>query len=150
MDSKPAIARALAIALTALLISGAHSALAGGHKAPNPKSGNYAGLVGPQTISFKVSPGGATVTNLSTTFNPATFCGVPAGASQVHFPTLKVHKGHFSGGVTVTEGTTTHYSIKGKFVTPTRATGTIAGSFTIRSLPPCNAKSPFSVKRKGR
>ncbi|HEY5061474.1 MAG TPA: hypothetical protein VII52_08045 [Gemmatimonadaceae bacterium] len=147
---KRTLTKALALALLVVLTGTAYSALASSHSALSPKAGRYSGFAGPQAISFKVSADRKTITKLSTAFNPATFCSIPAGESQVRFPTLKVHNGHFSGKVTQTEGTPTHFSIKGRFVTPTSATGKISGSFTIRSLPPCDATAPFSVKRKGK
>ena len=151
-STRPA-AIAAVIGSCVLLASGgvAYSALASG-KAPNPKPGTYSGFADVDTVSFEVSPHGS-ITGLSSSFNPASFCGVPTSAEHERFPSLQVKNGHFSGSTTTgggSGGTVTHFSVQGKFVTPTRATGKINGHFTVRSLPPCHASTTFSAKRKGK
>ena len=127
------------------------SPLASGKGSSSPKPGSYSGIDAADTISFRVSADGQSITGLSSTFNPAADCGVPTSGQHERFPTLQVKKGAFSGSVSVNRASSVeHFAIKGKFVTPTRATGTISGHFTIRSLPPCHASSTFSVKRKGK
>lgn len=136
--------------LTASAIS-ACSALASGKSSPNPKPGSYSGFDAVDTISFKVSADGKTITDLSSTFNPAADCGVPTNIQHERFPTLNVKKGHFKGSTSVHRGSLIeHFAIQGKFISPTKATGKISGHFTVRSLPPCQASTSFTVKRRGK
>lgn len=128
-----------------------YSASAKDKDSPSPKPGSYSGFDAADTISFRVSADGKTITELSSTFNAAADCGVPTSGQHERFPTLQVKKGHFSGSTSVNRsGTIEHFAIQGKFISPTRATGKISGHFTIRSLPPCHASQGFTVKRKGK
>jgi hypothetical protein len=143
--------RAVAVAACcAMLVGSAHSAIASGNKgSPTPKPGSYSGFDAVDTISLKVSANGKTITGLSSTFNPAADCGVPANAQHERFPTLTVKNGHFKGSTSIHAATVIHFAIQGRFVTPTEATGKISGNFKVRSLPPCSASTTFKVKRKG-
>ena len=138
-------------ALLLAFTGSAYSALARGKGSPSPKPGSYSGFDAADTISFRVSANGKTITELSSTFNAAADCGVPTEGQHERFPTLQVKKGHFSGSTSVNRsGTIEHFAIQGKFISPTKATGKISGHFTIRSLPPCHASQGFTVKRKGK
>ncbi len=138
------------VAIFAAFTGSAYSALASGKGAPVPKPGTYSGFDAVDTISFKVSTDGKTITGLSSTFNPAADCGIPASGQHERFPTLKIMNGHFKGSIAPTGEADEHFAIRGKFVTPTEAKGRISGNLHVRSLPPCSASTTFTVKRKGK
>ena len=142
-----------AVGLLAMLValsSSAYSALASGKGSPAPRPGTYSGFDAADTISFKVSADGKTITGLSSTFNPAADCGIPTNGQHERFPPLKVKKGHFKGSASGSGEAEEHFAIQGRFVAPTEATGKISGNLKIRSLPPCHASQAFTVKRKGK
>ncbi len=149
----PGIAALLGCCILVVFALAAYSPLAQGRGSPTPKPGTYSGLAGPDAISFKVSAGGGSVSGLSSSFNPASFCGVPTSGEHERFPSMQVRNAHFSGSTASggeSGGTVTHFAVQGRFTSPTRATGKISGHFTVRSLPPCHASSSFSVRRKGK
>ncbi len=152
LTSKSARSRAFAAVgfwvMLAAFTGSAYSALASGKGSPAPRPGTYSGFDAADTISFKVSANGKMITGLSSTFNPAADCGIPTNGQHERFPTLKIKKGHFKGSTSVNRGAEEHFAIRGRFVTPTEATGKISGNLKIRSLPPCSASTTFTVKRK--
>lgn len=149
-------ARSKVVAAAGLLVmvsaftGSAYSALASGNGSPAPRPGTYSGFDAADTISFKVSADGKMITGLSSTFNPAADCGIPTSGQHERFPALKIRKGHFRGSVAGSGEAEEHFAIQGRFVTPTEATGKVSGSLKVRSLPPCHASQPFTVKRKGK
>ena len=148
---KPTIAKVSALALL-VLASSAYWVVADTQAAQTPTPGSYSGRVAADTINFKVSANATTITNLSTTYNPAVDCGIPADQVHERFPNLKIKNGRFSGSLSISDGPkqTEHFSITGAFSTSVRASGKISGTIKLKSFPTCNNTTQFSVKRKGK
>lgn len=148
---KPTIAKLSALALL-VLAGSAYWVVGDTQAAQSPRPGSYSGSVAADTINFEVSANGTTITNLSTTYNPAVDCAIPADKVHERFPNLKIKKGRFSGSLSISNvpKQSEHFSITGAFSTPGRASGKISGTIKIRSLPTCNNTTQFSVKRKGK
>jgi hypothetical protein len=85
---RPAIARVAALAALVVLGGSAYSAVTNSQAAQTPRPGSYSGKVAVDTINFKVSANGRTITGLGTTFNPAADCGIPVNQVHERFPTL--------------------------------------------------------------
>jgi hypothetical protein len=146
-----ALMRAVAVAAGCVMLAGsAYSTVAIGKGSPSPRPGTYSGFDAVDTISFKVSADGRTITGLSSTFDPAADCGIPTAGQHERFPTLKIKNGHFRGSIAPTGEADEHFAIQGRFVTLAEAKGKISGGLHVRSLPPCNASTTFTVKRKGK
>lgn len=149
--SRPGVVVGIAYLLMLVGFTGAAcSALASGKGSSAPRPGTYSGFDAVDTISFKVSANGKSITGLSSSFDPAADCGIPSNGQHERFPTLEIKKGHFKGSVSPGGGTDEHFAIQGKFVTATEATGKVSGDLKIRSLPPCHASQAFTVKWKGK
>ncbi len=129
------------LATTASLALPATVAAAG----KTPSTGKFSGTVVPTfAISFTVSKNHKKVTNLQSNWEPTGCSGVPPASPSmnVRFPDATIKKGAFSASKF-------NETVKAKFVSSTRATGSVHVHFKVPGLSTvCDESGTFTARHK--
>jgi hypothetical protein len=115
-----------------------------------PKAGaEYSGSIGPgYPIHFKVSRNGKTIHTLSVHFEATCLPGAGSVAPAFPFSTLAIKHGAFAGDSSLTTpGSSMSIRLEGSF-DGTKATGTVIGRESIKSLGSCKQTEPFTAHVK--
>ncbi len=135
---------ALAVAVIAIAAASAW--------ALTPKDGHYSGFVDPFKIGFTVANG--KISHFVTDFEATTCSGLAPSStsSSFEFPSVKILNGRFSDSKTLhyKSGLDPHFTITGRFSTPTRAAGTLHEHIAVPAnfgAPSCTLSQPFEVTR---
>jgi hypothetical protein len=142
-----------ALALGALHAGSAHAVAT--KAAATPKAGRWVGFAGGFTVDFKVSANRKTITGLTTDYQATEGCGAPSNnVITTRFPAVVIRDGRFDASVTriPPSGLAMHYTVVGRFSTPTKVSGSVSDDFNFphNSEPPCRSSNTFSGTRAGK